>query len=402
MPHATARVDLSAISENLERLRARAPQSSVMAVIKANGYGHGAVEVARTARETGVAWLGFAHPAEALQVRAAGDTGRMLAWLWVPGDPDVAAALAADVDLSVNSPAALAEIVRAAEGLGHRPRVHLKVDTGLSRNGCPMSDWDALVQAAHRSPVEVVAVWTHLANADAATVAGPSVSDQVAMLHAAVAAARGGGLEVPIVHCANTAGVIAHPQSHLDLVRLGIGMYGLRSVGRSEEPAIATAPAGAGAPSAAPLLRPAMSLESSIALTKTLPAGTAVGYGSTWVADRVTRVGLVPVGYADGLPRSASGRADVLVADVRAPIVGRIAMDQCVVDLSNAPGAGVGSRVVVFGDGRGGEPTADDLADAAGTIGYDVVTGIGSRVARVVVDGQPRAHSAPSRVRQDG
>ena len=365
-------IDLAAIAGNLDALSRCAPQAEVMAVVKADAYGHGALPVARTARAWGAAWLGVAHPSEALNLRRGGDAGRILAWLWVPGTADVAAAVAADVDLSIGSLAHLDDVVAAAAG--HRPRVHLKVDTGLSRNGCLPGDWAALVEAARRAPIDVVGVWSHLANADAEDPAVTSVDAQLAVLHRAVDEAWALGLAPQIVHCANTAGVIAHPAAHLDLVRVGIGMYGL----------------SAGVSALGPPLRPAMRMTSRIALVKTLPAGAGVGYGSTWIAERATRVGLVPVGYADGLPRGASGRARVRVSDTLVPIIGRIAMDQCVIDISDVPAARVGSDVVIFGRPDLGEPSADDLAAAADTIGYEVLTRVGSRAERRVL-GHDRA-----------
>ncbi len=366
---AQALVDRDAIRHNLSVVRAAVGERPLMAIVKADAYGHGAVEVARTARGAGVEWLGLALPSEALALRAAGDAGRMLAWLWTPGDPDVAACVAADVDLSVSSAWALAEIVAAARAASQVARVQLKVDTGLSRNGVPPGEWDEVVTAARRAveagAIEITGIWSHLANADLPGHA--SVGEQRTALLAAVEVARGAGVGPGLVHLANSPAALAHPDCALDLVRVGIAMYGVSPLDHG---------------SAARLgLRPAMTLRAAVAHVKQLPAGTSVSYGHAWTADRPTQVALVPVGYADGIPRTAQG-AWVRINGQRCPVLGRIAMDQFVVqaDATVRPG----DEVVVFGT----DPTADDWAQAAGTIGYEIVTRIGSRVPRAYV-GEP-------------
>jgi alanine racemase len=369
MIRAEAVVDLDAIAHNIAVLQGIAPDSELMVVVKADAYGHGAIPVARQARESGVNWLGVALPSEALELRAAGDTGRILAWLWAPGDPDIDACVAQGVDLSVSSTWALAEVVASAQAAGTAARIHLKIDTGLSRNGCTLADWPELVTAVlaarDAGQVEVEAFWTHLANADVADDA--YVLMQIEEFSAATAVAQARGLEVPNLHVANSAGVIAYPAAHTSIVRTGISVYGL----------------SAGVVAGGVQVVPAMTLHSRLAMVKTIPVGTGVSYGASWRAPRDARIGLVPIGYADGIPRAASARGKVLVAGHLAPILGRVAMDQFVVDLSDHPtGIVEGAEVTVFGPGSHGEWTADDWAGAIDTIGYEIVTRLGVRVPR--------------------
>lgn len=375
MTRAVAEVDLSAIAANLDVVAERAGSAQVMAVVKADGYGHGMLPVARAARAHGVPWLGVALPSEALALRAGGDTGRVLAWLWTPGDPGVDACVAEAVDLSVSTTWALAEVVAAARHHGTAARIHVKVDTGLSRNGAGPAEWPAVLGAVARAcadgSVRLVALWTHFADAD--TPGAGSVATQRARFAEAVAATAAAGLRPDLQHLSNSGGLWAHPDLRGDLVRTGIAMYGLtpaRALGSA---------AGLG-------LVPAMTLRSALANTKVVGPGTGVSYGHAWSTRSTTTLGLVPLGYADGIPRAASGRVEVAIAGRRHRLVGRVAMDQFVVDLgSNA--AEAGAPVVLFGPGRSGEPTADEWAGAMGTIGYEVVTRIGSRVPRAYVGG---------------
>lgn len=368
-----AEIDHAALAANAARVLDLAGPAEVMGVVKADAYGHGAVAVARTLRRVGLPWLGVAHPAEALALRAAGDTGRVLAWLWSPGDPAVADGVAAGVDLGVSTPWALAEVERAARDCGRPARVHLKADTGLGRNGCAPGEWPALVAAAAAAvaggAVEVAGVWSHLA--DGEVPGAESAAAQRAAFEDALAAVRGAGLDPGLRHLGNSGSLWAHPDLRYDLVRCGIALYGLT-------------PGAALGASADLGLRPAMTLRSTLAHAKGVAAGTRVSYGGAWTAPSATRLGLVPLGYADGIPRAAGGRMDVLVAGVLAPQVGRVAMDQVVVDLGDREVA-AGADVVVFGPGDGGEPTADAWAERLGTIGYEIVTRIGPRVPRVHV-----------------
>ncbi|WP_020662749.1 alanine racemase [Amycolatopsis benzoatilytica] len=351
-PHSETVIDLGAVRHNLSLLAARAAGSAVMAVVKADAYGHGAVPVARAAVEAGATWLGACSLQEALALRAAGLSTRLFSWLDVP-EADFAPGLEADVDLGVSSLGELARVAAAAERTGKRARVHLKIDTGLSRNGCPPADWPALVDAAAQARgVEVVAVWSHLACAD--DIGHASIDAQAKVFAEAYDAARAAGLD-PIRHLANSAAVLTRPDLHFDLVRPGIAMYGLNPVPTDDD------------------LRPAMTFRSEVVLTKRVAAGSSVSYGHTWTAQQDTTLALVPTGYADGVPRSLSGRMEVWLGGRRCPVAGRVCMDQLVVDCGDdAPKAG--DEVVLFGAGRSGEPTAREWADKLGTIDYEIVT----------------------------
>jgi alanine racemase len=369
-PRAEAVVDLAAVRHNVGVLRAAAPGAEVMAVVKADGYGHGAVPVARAALAAGASWLGVCTLEEAAELRQAGITAPLLSWLHLP-DEDFADAVATGVDLSVASRAHLAAVVGGARRAGHPARVHLKADTGLSRGGAPPAAWDDLLddaaKAAADGQVEVVAVWSHLANADVPD--HPSLDLQAARLTAAWQAARARGF-APIRHLANAAATVTRPDLHFDLVRPGIAVYGLDPLGR---------------PPAQGPLRPAMTLRARVALVKRVPAGEGVSYGHEWTTPCETTLALVPLGYADGVPRrlNSGGRMRVLLGGALRPVVGRVSMDQVVVDCGDGAAVREGDTAVFFGPGDDGEPTAQDWADELGTIHYEVVTGVrGRRVTR--------------------
>ncbi|MQY16463.1 Alanine racemase [Streptomyces sp. RB5] len=366
----TAEIDLAAVRSNVRALRALAPGAALMAVVKADAYGHGMLPCARTARAAGAAWLGTATPQEALALRAAGDTGRLLCWLWTPGGP-WREAVEADVDVSVSGMWALREVVAAARQAGRPARVHLKADTGLGRSGCQPADWPELTAAAREAEaagvIRVAGVWSHLACADEP--GHPSVPRQLAAFDHALAAASAAGLEPEVRHIANSAAVLTLPESHYDLVRPGIALYGI-----SPSPELGT-PDRYG-------LRPAMTLRAMLASVKKVPGGHGVSYGLHYTTPGDTTLALVPAGYADGIPRHASGGGPVLVAGKWRQVAGRVAMDQFVVDLGGDEAA-AGDEAVLFGPGDAGEPTAEDWARAAGTIAYEIVTRIGARVPRV-------------------
>ncbi|MEU9141902.1 alanine racemase [Streptomyces sp. NPDC048404] len=369
---ARAEIDLAALRANVRALRAHAPTAALMAVVKSDAYGHGAVQCARAAREAGATWLGTATPEEALALRAAGLPGRVMCWLWTPGGP-WAEAVEADVDVSVSGMWALREAVAAAEAVGVRARVQLKADTGLGRAGCQPADWPELVAEAlaaeARGLINVTGLWSHFACADEP--GHPSIQAQLALFREMVAYAEEQGVRPEVRHIANSPATLTLPESHFDLVRTGIAVYGI-----SPSPELGT-PADFG-------LRPVMTLSASLALVKHVPAGHGVSYGHHYITPGETTLGLVPVGYADGVPRHASGTGPVLVGGKWRTVAGRVAMDQFVVDLGGdepEPGA----RAVLFGPGDGGEPTAEDWARATGTIAYEIVTRIGTRVPRVYV-----------------
>jgi alanine racemase len=360
-------VDLAAIRRNVGRLRDLvAPDASdVMVVVKADGYGHGLVESAGAARAAGAPWLGVATIEEALRLRDAGDTGRLLCWLTVPGDM-WAAAIERDVDVTAYSVADLDEIRSA---VSDRPaRVQLKVDTGLSRGGATIDHWPDVLAAARSGESDgiwtVTGIWSHFACSDQPD--HPANAAQERAFRDALAAAEVAGLRPEVRHLANSAAAILRPSSRFDLVRCGIAAYGLHP-----------------APGLGPDLdlEPAMTVTAPLALTKRLHAGAGVSYGHTWTAPADTTVGLVPLGYGEGVPRHAGNTAEVWVGGRRRPIRGRICMDQFVVELDGA-NEDAGDEVVLFGPGTSGEPTADDWARACGTIHYEIVTRMGGRLHR--------------------
>ncbi|MFJ7771774.1 alanine racemase [Streptomyces sp. NPDC097107] len=371
---ARAEIDLAALRANVRALRERAPGAALMAVVKADAYGHGAIPCARAAVAAGATWLGTATPQEALALRAeAGlpDDVRIMCWLWTPGGP-WREAVEADLDVSVSGMWALDEVTEAARRAGLPARVQLKADTGLGRGGCqPGEDWEELVREALRAESEgllrVTGLWSHFACADEP--GHPSITAQLNRFREMTAYAEQQGVRPDVRHIANSPATLTLPEAHFDLVRPGIAMYGV-----SPSPEIGT-PADFG-------LRPVMTLAASLALVKQVPGGHGVSYGHHYTTPGGTTLGLVPLGYADGVPRHASSTGPVLVDGKWRTVAGRIAMDQFVVDLGGDRPA-PGTEAVLFGPGDRGEPTAEDWAQAAGTIGYEIVTRIGSRVPRV-------------------
>ncbi|WP_069171137.1 alanine racemase [Streptomyces griseus] len=381
---ARAEIDLAALRANVRALRARASGAELMAVVKSDAYGHGAVRCAEAALEAGATWLGTATPQEALALRAAGLGGRVMCWLWTPGGP-WREAIEAGIDVSVSGMWALGEVAAAATEAGVPARVQLKADTGLGRNGCQPADWPELVSAARAAEDEgllrVTGLWSHFACADEP--GHPSITPQLNVFRDMVAYAEKEGVRPEVRHMANSPATLTLPESHFDLVRTGIAMYGI-----SPSPELGT-PADFG-------LRPVMTLAASVALVKQVPPGHGISYGHHYTTSAETTLALVPVGYADGVPRHASGRGPVLVAGRRRTVAGRVAMDQFVVDLegdTSAPGA----EAVLFGPGDRGEPSAEDWAVAADTIAYEIVTRIGGRVPRVYVDEGGTPHAGDGR-----
>ncbi|MFJ4671751.1 alanine racemase [Kitasatospora purpeofusca] len=374
---AEATIDLAALRGNLDALRERIGGATVMAAVKADAYGHGALRCAREAVAAGVGWLGTATPEEALALRAGGvgpEQARILCWLWTPGGP-WREALFADLDISISGDWALTELLAAVRATGIPARVHLKADTGLGRNGCQPHDWPELVAAARRAELDglltVVGVWSHFAAADEP--GHPSIQLQLDAFRLALAAAEAAGLRPEVRHLANSPATLLLPQSHFDMVRTGLAMYGLSPV-----PEVGS-PSDFG-------LRPVMALTARLALVKHVPGGHGVSYGHHYTTPGPTTLGLVPVGYGDGIPRHASGIGPVQVDGKWRTVAGRVAMDQFVVDLGGDTPP-IGDEVLVFGSGDRGEPTAEDWGRACGTISYEIVTRIGSRVPRRYVGG---------------
>ncbi|MFE2444230.1 alanine racemase [Stenotrophomonas sp. NPDC087984] len=369
---ARAVVDLAALRANVRVLRDAAPTAELMTVVKSDAYGHGMIPCARAARKAGASWLGAATPEEALALRAAGDTGRLMCWLWTPGGP-WRQAIEADIDVSASGLWALREAVAAARACGRTARLHLKADTGLGRSGCQPADWPALVDEARAAEAEgairVAGLWSHFACADEP--GHPSIGAQLSVFRDMVAHAEGAGLRPEVRHLANSPATLTVPESHFDLVRTGIATYGI-----SPSPELGTA-ADFG-------LRPVMTLSAALASVKRVPGGHGVSYGHRYVTPGETTLALVPVGYGDGIPRHASGTGPVLVAGKWRTIAGTVAMDQFVVDLGGDTAA-PGDEAVLFGPGDRGEPTAEDWARAVGSIAYEIVTRISARIPRVYV-----------------
>jgi alanine racemase len=367
---AEAVVDLNAISANTERLRSHAGGRDVMAVVKADGYGHGIEQAAWAARRGGATWLGVAFLDEALRLRAAGDRGPILSWLAVPGE-SYGDGIAADVELAAYTVGQLSDIADSAGDVGARAKVQLKLDSGLGRGGSHPDEWPQLVDEAvaqeARGRVRITGVWSHFACSDEPD--HPSVAAQLATYRAGVEHATASGLDPDHLHLANSGGALAIPDSWFTMVRPGIAIYGVSPFADGGSPVELT---------------PAMTLRATLALVKRVHAGQGVSYGHTYVTDRETTLGLVPLGYGDGIPRVASNRGVVDIGGTRFTVAGRVCMDQFVVDLGDQHAA-AGDEVIVFGDGRSGEPTAHDWARASDSIGYEVVTRIGPRVPRVYV-----------------
>jgi alanine racemase len=368
---ASAEIDLDAFSANIAALAAVADGAQVMVVVKADAYGHGMLACARAARRAGATWLGAATPGEALRLRQAGDTGRVLTWLYGP-EEDLTPLVAADVDVTASTVDHVHAVARGAAVVGRRARLQLKADTGLSRNGVPPEHWFEVCSAAAAAQatgaVEIVGLWSHLAAAEEPD--HPSVGYQLENFRTAEREARAAGLDPELRHLANSAGTLIVPASRLDLVRIGIAAYGID-------------PAAGVAALAGVTLRPVMRLRARLVNVKRIAAGSGVSYGWTWTAPTDTVVGLVPLGYADGIPRQAGNHAEVAWRGGRVPVRGRICMDQFVVELGPEAGAAIGDEVVVFGPGDDGEPSAEEWAGHAGTIGYEIVSRIGGRVPRV-------------------
>ena len=382
-PAAQAVVDLDAIAHNVRLLREHAGSAQVMVVLKADGYGHGATQVARAALAAGAAELGVATLDEALALRRDGVTAPLLAWLHAPG-ADFAAALTADVQVAVSSARQLDAVLDAATATGRTATVTVKVDTGLSRNGASGAEFAAmlpvLVRARADDAIRVRGIMSHLAFGDDPE--NPVNDRQAQRFSEFRAQARDAGVAFEIAHLSNSPAAMTRPDLAFDMVRPGIAVYG-------QTPIASRGDMG---------LIPAMTLKCPVALVRSIKAGDGVSYGHTWITDRDTTVALLPIGYADGVFRSLSGRMDVLINGRRRRAVGRVCMDQFVVDLG--PGAvdvSEGDDAILFGSGAQGEQTAQDWAELLGTINYEVVTSPRGRVGRVYRGGAATDPTGESR-----
>lgn len=381
---ATVTVNLDAIAHNAGVLAALAAGrgARAMAVVKADAYGHGLVPVARAALDGGAAWLGAAQAGEALALRQAGVTAPLLTWLYSPS-ADLTPLVEADVDVSVAWSQGLDQVIHAASRAGRPARVHVKLDTGLGRGGVPAAALPGLAarlrQAEADGRIQVVGAWSHFAFADAPE--HPTVRGQQDVFEECLDALRENGVEPSLRHLANSAATLTNPSAYYDLVRPGLALYGLSPV-----PDIA-GPAEFG-------LQPAMSASSELALVKEVPAGTGVSYGLTYTTSTDTTLALVPLGYGDGVPRHGSSTLPVTIDGRRLTVSGRVCMDQFVVDVG-PQGVPEGSRVVLFGDGTDGCPTAEDWARAAGTISYEIVTRFAPGIPRTYVGEKAQEWTAP-------
>lgn len=363
-PMREARIDLDAMRSNIRVLRDLVAPAQTMVVVKADAYGHGALEVAAAAVDAGVEWLGVVDIGEALALRTVGIAVPILTWLHGE-DADFQAAVDKRIDVGIST---LRQLDRAASTSGHST-VQLKVDTGLSRNGIEQRLAGELFRRAaeyeREGRLTVRGVWSHLANAGA-----DEDREQLRRFDAAVALAEEAGLRPELRHLAATAGALSLPESRLDLVRLGIGVYGLSPLDDSSSADLG--------------VRPVMELSAEIVSVKRVPSGSGVSYGFTYRTSGESTLALVPLGYADGIPRSASSAAPVSINGKTYRISGRVAMDQFVVDVGDDE-VKPGDRAILFGDPTTGVPSAEDWAEAAGTINYEIVTRIGPRVTRVFV-----------------
>ncbi|CAB4537551.1 unannotated protein [freshwater metagenome] len=362
---AEVRIDLEALAHNISHAKSGGT-AEVLAVVKANAYGHGLIPVAQAALASGATWLGTALLEEAFELRNAGINAPIIAWLTPPGAA-FEKAIELNIDLSVPSVAILNQISEASQKLGKRARVHIEVDTGMTRGGL-LEEWEEFLKLLPSAHVEVVGFWTHFARAD------EPLSDytqiQINVFEAKLLELQHAGCSPQIIHYANSAATLLSIGIDQKMVRLGIAMYGL-------SPDI-----GFMGHSAALGLRPVMSIAAQLHLVKKVPAGSPVGYGGTAVTERETVLGVVAMGYSDGIPRNASSATGVTHNGKRAPIIGRVSMDQFVVDLGPDSTAQAGDEVLVISQTG---YTADDWASASGTINYEIVTRIAARVPRISV-----------------
>ncbi|MDR1186161.1 MAG: alanine racemase [Bifidobacteriaceae bacterium] len=371
-------IDLAAIRANTERLSQAAGGAEVMAVVKANGYGHGSVPVARAALAAGATYVGVAQLTEALAVAEALGPGRgdarIVAWIYAP-DADFGGGIVQDVELGVSSTGALEAVAAAARSVGRTAKVHLKLDSGLGRAGAQRDRWEELVRRAlalqAEGAVAARGAWSHFAYAD--DPGNPTIAAQMEAFADGLAVAERLGARFEVRHLANSAALMTGLPVNYDLVRPGLAIYGLSPI-----------PDVAG--SAELGLRPAMTFESFLSLVKTVPAGQGLSYGHEYVTRERTRIGLVPLGYADGIPRAASNAGPVRVGGRDLRVAGRVCMDQFVLDLGPGAADRPGDRVVLFGPGADGEPTVQDWARATGTISYEITTRLPAHLERVYVD----------------
>ena len=356
-------VNLKAIANNINLIKSKT-SAQILAVVKADAYGHGLIPVAKCAIDAGATWLGVALLDEAITLREAGIRAPIISWL-TPPSSDFKRAIELDIDLAIPSLKHLELVLAAGKALGKKPRVHIEVDTGMTRGGL-LGEWPEFLIAIKGAEVEVVGLWSHFARADEPNQIANQ--NQVSDFEMKLAELQGIGITPQYVHLANSAAALTYADSHRNILRLGIAMYGL-------SPDVITLGTSLDLE-----LEPAMTLRAEIHLVKRVPAGSPVGYGGTQTTASDTKLAIITMGYADGIPRNTSSAAGVFVAGRKAPIIGRVSMDQFVVDLGADSNAVTGDMAEVFGAlGY----SIDDWAAASGTINYEIVTRIATRVPRI-------------------
>jgi alanine racemase len=370
MSRASAEINLSSITQNFKSIKSRTT-ADVLAVVKADAYGHGLIPVSKALEEAGADWFGTALLEEAINLRKAGILKPIISWLTPLGE-DFKSAIDLDIDLGIPSIDLLDEVIKAASLTGKAARIHLEIDTGMSRGGV-LSEWDQLIKSVlvgvNLKLLKVIGIWSHFARADEP--AELMNQEQLSLFEEKVNQAKTAGIDAQFIHIANSAALFTNKSTHKNIIRSGIALFGLspdiKTIGDSSSLG----------------LKPAMKLKAKLNLVKEVKAGSSVGYGGTAVLKSDTKLGVVTLGYADGIPRNTNNLAGVFVDKKRAPMIGRVSMDQFVVDLGITSNAKTGDEVIVFGDGSGGEYTVDEWAKAANTINYEIITRIGPRVPRI-------------------
>ena len=370
MSRASVEINLSAITQNFKSIKSRTT-ADVLAVVKADAFGHGLIPVSKALEEAGADWFGTALLEEAINLRKAGILKPIISWLTPLGE-DFKSAIDLDIDLGIPSIDLLDEVIKTASLTGKTARIHLEIDTGMSRGGV-LSEWDQLIKSVlagvNLKQLKVIGIWSHFARADE-----PDElmnQEQLSLFEEKVNQAKAAGIDAQFIHIANSAALFTNKSAHKNIIRSGIALFGL-------SPDVKTI-----GDSSSLDLKPAMKLKAKLNLVKEVKAGSSVGYGGTAVLKSDTKLGVVALGYADGIPRNTNNLAGVFVDKKRAPIIGRVSMDQFVVDLGITSTAKTGDEVIVFGDGSSGEYTVDEWAKAANTINYEIITRIGPRVPRI-------------------
>lgn len=366
-------IDLSAIRDNVSVLKKLAKSPLFMAVVKADGYGHGLIQVARACRQGGADWLGTALLEESITLRENGDVGPLLCWLGYPCD-QWKKCIELNIDIATTSVEHLNNIIEGAKLCNKIARIHIKVDTGLGRNGIMPNDLPALVdlllEAKSNNLVDIIGIFQHFAIADSPS--SPTIQKQIDVFKNVIIYLESRGLNNLIKHAANSAAVLTSSHAHFDMVRPGIAIYGI-------------SPGGEVGPPEQYNLRPAMSLRCQIALIKNVPYGHGISYGGDYVTSKDTRIALIPLGYADGIPRKAGALGPIIINGKKFLVAGRVCMDQFVVDIGDHEVI-MGDEAILFGDPAKGEPEVEEWARAAETIGYEIVTRLGQRVPKVYIN----------------